>query len=274
MEFPSLALLDDIPGFQPGALELIRALYYSGPPNAGRGLLLPHRDMASNPMNGFDLDYPVSNRDDSQDARDDILQASFPSHDPALMDFPNSYAFNAMLPHEGDLPLQSFDRPAQQPGDLEGRLSNVMLTYDSIPSTGASMPMGLDTGSTFTYDVPTPYPATSMGLATPDQSQLQPIFPPFAQPLPPTGQYLQPQQNPSQTRQDTYNTATGPMGSFENSDFSRAGDQSQVQTSRPSQRFPQYKQPASYRALQPVRIQPKRPVTVKGESFCVRKLTR
>lgn len=255
----------DLTGYQPAGLSR------GSGTRPGFAAWIPRRprpasfsDMA-NPLNGFDLNYPANDRDDSQDARDGVLQPSLSSHDPALMDFPNSYAFGAMLPDETDLPLQSFNRPDQQQGDLEGRLSSVMLTYDSIPSTVVSMPMSLDPASAFAYDVPTSYPATSLGLAAQlDQSQLHPSFSPFAQSMPPTGQYLQ-QQSAPQARKDSYNTASASTGSFEGSDFSRASDRSQVHASRANQRFQQYGQSASYRAPQPVAIQPKRPVTVKGE---------
>lgn len=222
----------------------------------------------ANPMDGFDLDYSDTNRNDAEDICDGVLQPSLSSHDPALMDFPNSFAFSAMLPHEGDLNMQSFDRSDQQQGHLEGRLSNVMLTYDSIPSTGVSMPMSLDAGNAFAFDVPTSYPTTTMGLPTQlDQSQLQNVFSPFAQSMAPTSQYLQ-QPSASQSRRDTYNNGTGSTGSYEDSDFSRASDRSQMPMSRPSQRFPQYGQASSNRSLQPVAIQPKKPAAVKGEFFC------
>lgn len=260
----------DITGFPtrwslPEALVLVPGLCILDPPQAEACFLLSPRDMA-NSMNGFDLDYSATNRDDEEDVRDGVLQSS-------LMDFPGSYAFSAMLPHDGDLNLPSFDRPGQQQGDLEGRLPNVMLTYDSIPSTGVSMPMSLDASNAFAFDVPTSYPSTTMGLsARLDQPQLQNVFSPFAQSMDPSGQYLQ-QPSAPQSRKDAYNTATGSSGSYEDSDFSRTSDRSQMSMSRPSQRFPQYGQQSSYRSLQPVAIQPKKPAAVKGE-FCVPELTR
>jgi pre-rRNA-processing protein SRD1 len=219
----------------------------------------------ANPMDGFSLDYSGS-RDDSQVQRDgDTSQIPL---DPSLMGFANNYAFNAMLPQDCDLPLQSFDRPGP-PGDLEGRLSNVMLTYDTGPSGGVSLPMNLDAGSAFTFDAPTTYPAISLGL-TPslDHSQLH-NFSPFLQSLPQAGQYLQ-QQSAPQARKDIYNTGnktgTNSTGSFEDSDFLRASGRSQpVQWPVQEQRYPQYGQPTPYRAAQPVAIKPKKPVIAKGK---------
>lgn len=218
--------------------------------------------MASS-MNDFDFDYPATTRDDSQGAHDGSVQPSLATNDPSLIDFSHGYDFGSLLPQ--DLSLPSFDRPGQHRGDLEGRLSNVMLTYDSIPSTGAPMPMTVDPGSAFAY------PATSMGLLSQlDQPQLQSTFP-FTQSLSPANQYIQPQ-NPPQSREDPYNntnhnnnyTTSGSTGSYDDSDFSRASDRSQVPMPRPSQRILQYGQPASFPASQPVAIQPKKPV-VKGE---------
>lgn len=220
-------------------------------------------------MNGFDLDYSTTNCDDSDDVRDGVLQSSLSAHDPALMDFPSSYSFSHMLPHEGDLNLQSFDHPGQQQGDLDGRVSNVMLTYDSMPSTGVSMPMTLDAGNAFDYQVPTSYPATTMSLTTLlDQPQLHSVFSPFAQSMGAAGQYLQ-QPGTSQTYEDNYNTTTGSSGGYEDSDFSRPSDRSQMPMSRPSQRFPPYGQSSSSSSgsLHPVAIQPKRPAAVKGELY-------
>lgn len=221
-------------------------------------------------MNGFDFDYPPTTRDDAQDAGNGSMQSSLPNNGPTLIDFSNGYDFSSMLSADDELPLQSFDRSGQQQGDLEGRLSNVMLTYDSMPSTGASMPMSMDANSAFAFDGPSSYPATTMGLVTQlDQPQLQPTFPPFTQPLPLANQYMQ-QQDAPQSHKGTYNNnnnyTAGSTGSYDDSDFSRASDRSQVPMSGPSQRFSQYGQPASsFRSSQPVAIQPKKPVAVKGE---------
>ncbi|KAJ5965963.1 White collar 1 protein [Penicillium waksmanii] len=242
----------------------------------------------ANPMNNYSLDFSTG-RDESEDPRDSVpghLHPSLTSGDPALMAFPNpgNYAFGAVLPEEDDeLPLQAFNRPHGPQGDLEGRLSNVMLAYDSIPST-VSMPMNLDASGAFAYDIPTTYPATTMGLAPSmdQQRQLQQVYPPFPQPVPQSNQYLQQQQQqppaPS-TRNDLYNsttTATNSTGSFDDSDFSRGSDPSQARQPRPlqdSQRYPQYNQPtqpaqpaqpAPYRASQPVAIQPKQPTQIKA----------
>lgn len=229
----------------------------------------------ANSMNNYDLDYSAG-RDEYQDPRDNVqgrLHPSLASQDPSLMDFPNpgNYAFGAMLPQEdGDLPLQAFNRPRGGQGDLEGRLSSVMLAYDAVPSS-VSMPMNLDAGGAFAYDIPTTYPATSMGLAPAmdQQRHLQQTFPPFPQSLQQSNQYLQQPHAPTQTHNDPYNTGSNSTGSFEDSDFSRTSDPTQARPPRPiqeRQRPPQYNQPASYRAPQPVAIQPKKPVVIKGKS--------
>jgi pre-rRNA-processing protein SRD1 len=219
-------------------------------------------------MDGFSLDYSGSRRDDSQQVQRDGDTSQIPL-DPSLMGFANNYAINAMLPQDDDLLLQSFDRPGHH-GDLEGRLSNVMLTYDTGPSGGVSLPMNLDAGSAFTFDAPTTYPATSLGL-TPslDHSQFH-NFSPFLQTLPQAGQYLQ-QQSAHQARNGIYNTGnktgTNSTGSFEDSDFLRASGRSQVPVQCPvqEQRYPQYGRPTPYRAPQPVAIKPKKPVIAKGK---------
>ncbi|KAJ6153817.1 White collar 1 protein [Penicillium chermesinum] len=76
-----------------------------------------------------------------------------------------------MLPQDGDLTLANFDRiPPSQP-ELEGHLSDVMLNYESVPSSGVSMPLSLD--ATNAFYVPTTYPAAPMGHAPSlDQTQL------------------------------------------------------------------------------------------------------
>ncbi|KAJ5548677.1 White collar 1 protein [Penicillium frequentans] len=151
-----------------------------------------------------------------------------------------------------------------------------MLAYDT---TNPAMQMSLDPNA-FNY-VPTTYPATSMGLAPIDQPQLHPSYSPF-QPLPPHPQYLpspppqqhpqaqqqqiqqlQPQQPPNVLpRNEPYNSAgTNSSGSFGDSDFSRASDQSQVRprTVQERVRQPPYGQ-STLRPLQPLAIQPKKPV--------------
>lgn len=236
--------------------------------------------MANNSMNSFTLDYSAG-RDDSQDSGDRIrphLPPSLSSHDASLMGFPHSqvgnYAFSAMVPPEGDLSLQAFDRPSGPQGDLEGRLSNVMLAYESGPNPGVTMPVNLDAGNTFAYDVPTTYPTTSMGLVPPmGQNQIHPAFSPFSQSFLPAGQYLQQPPSappPPLPHKEPYPTSTNSTGSFEDSDFSRPSEASQVRgKQRPTQerqRPPPYGPSTSYRPQQPVAIQPKKPVVVvKGE---------
>lgn len=214
------------------------------------------------------------------------------------MVFPNpsgNYGYGAMLSQDANISLNTYGRPGPQ-GDLEGRLSNVMLAYDA---TNPAMQMGLDP-NTFNY-VPTTYPASSMGLAPIDQSQLHPSYSPF-QPLPPHPQYLppsppqqaqqqqaqqlphqqtqpstqpqpQPQPQPQQQQQqqppsvppprnESYKSA-GPNSStsFGDSDFSRVSDQSQLRPRAIQERArqPSYVQ-STLRPLQPLAIQPKKPV--------------
>lgn len=225
-------------------------------------------------MDQFNLDF--TSRDDSQEEGGVSLAQSL-SQDP-LMVFPNTsgnYGYGAMLSQDANIPLNAYGHPGPQ-GDLEGRLSNVMLAYDS---TNPAMQMGLDPNA-FNY-VPTTYPATSMGLAPIDQPQLHPSYSPF-QPLPPHSQYLpppppqQPQQLPHQQPQpqaqqqqppsvppppnETYNgVGTHSSGSFGGSNFSRTSDQSQVRprTVQERQRQPPYVQ-STLRPLQPLAMQPKK----------------
>lgn len=229
-------------------------------------------------MNGFNLDF-AAHRDGSQDPRDGVASHLPPSHDPSLMGFPSShvdnYPFGGLLPQDSDLALQGFDRPPGSQADLEGRLSGVMLAYDS-GNAGGSMPMNLDSNGHFGFDVPTTYPATSMGLAPPmDQKQIHPGFSPFHQTLPhTTAPYLQQLSAPShlQPRKDQpYNAlGTNTTASFEDSDFSRASELSQLRNSRPTQerlRPSQTGQPVAHRPSQPVAIQPKKPVAIKSKSM-------
>jgi pre-rRNA-processing protein SRD1 len=247
--------------------------------------------MANNHMNNFDLEYSAATRDnDSPDAREGV-----PSHlpsslsDPSLMAYANSqvtttYPFADMLPQDFDQTLQSFDQIPRAQGELEGRLSNVMLAYDA-PTSGVSMTMGFDSSGAFAYDIPTTYPASTMSLIPSlDDSQLQSAFS-FHQSVSQAGQYMSQQQQPpppQQARRDPYNgyatnATTTSTETFEDSGFSRASDRSQQLNLQPpvreSQRFPPYGQtqqtgPAPYRGSQPVAIQPKKPIAaVKGELF-------
>jgi pre-rRNA-processing protein SRD1 len=242
----------------------------------------------ANPMNNFDLEYSAATHDDdSPDAREGVssqLRSSL--SDPSLMGYPNShvasYPFADMLPQDFDSTLQSFDQNPRAQGELEGRLSNVMLAYDA-PTTGVSMTMGLDSSGAFAFDIPTTYPATTLDLVpSMDDSQLQSAFS-FHQSMSQEGQYMSQQQAPApppqQARRDPYNghatnTTTTSTETFEDSDFSRNSDRSQPLNLGPvqeSRRFPSYGQtqqtgPAPYRGSQPVAIQPKKPIAaVKGE---------
>ncbi|KAJ5162412.1 White collar 1 protein [Penicillium capsulatum] len=227
----------------------------------------------ANPMNGFNLDYA---RDESQDPGDGAASHLPPSHDPSLMSFPHghvgNYPFGTVLPQDSDLALQGFERPSGSQAGLEGRLSGVMLAYDPAHAAG-SMPMNLDASGPFGFDAPTTYPATSMGLAPPmDETQLHPAFASYSQPLPhTTGQYLPPSTTPAQIQpredQPYHNLGSNPTGSFEDSDFSRASERSQLRVPRPIQERPRVSpgQPASHRPSQPVAIQPKKPVAIKKD---------
>ena len=231
----------------------------------------------------FGFDFTTS-REDDQDAGGVSLPPSM--HQDPLVSFTNTvqpYPFGTMMPQDGDLSLQPLDRHPGAPSNLEGRLNNVMLAYD--PNSTDSLQMGLDVNS-YPY-APTTYPTTSMSMTPIDQSQLHPSYSPFA-PLPPQQQYLpqhpqrqQPQQQQQQQQQqpqsqqqprnappslDPYNTGTTSSGSFDDSDFSRAGEKSQPRGPRTIQeraRQPPYEPPATYRPLQPVAIQPKKPALVK-----------
>jgi pre-rRNA-processing protein SRD1 len=202
------------------------------------------------------------------------------------MTFPTqvgNYAFGAMLPQDANLPVQSFERP---PLDLEGRMSNVMLAYDSMPNP-LSMPTNLDPNSAYAYSIPTTYPATSMGLTQMEQPQFQPPYQSFPQSMPVSyypqahSQLPQPQPQPQPAplaRKDPYDTSTDSTANFEDSDFSgQTSDRLQVQMQPRSQRPPPQErrlQPAGpYRASQPVAIQPKKPVPAKGE-LCARYSSR
>ncbi|KAJ5114627.1 White collar 1 protein [Penicillium alfredii] len=208
-------------------------------------------------LNGFTLDYPASSRDEDHNPG---VSAHIPppltSQESPYMGFATphvgNYAFN-MLP-EGSLPLQNFDRPEPQP-DLEGRMSNVMLAYDS-------MPMNLDASNAFAYDGSATYPATSMGITSQiDPAQFHPTYPSFPQSMP-INQYPQQTGVPPGLK-ELYTTGTNSTNSFEDSDFSRASDPSQVKPH--AARFQgrqglQQTAPAAPRAPQPVPIQPKKPV--------------
>jgi pre-rRNA-processing protein SRD1 len=225
----------------------------------------------ANSMN-FNIDY---DRDDSGDSG-----GSQPLHDPSYMTFPSqvgNYAFSAMLPQDANIPLQSFERPPQ---DLEGRMSNVMLTYDTMPNT-VSMPTNLDPNNAFAYNIPATYPATTMGLTQMEQPQFQSAYQPFPPSMPVSfyphahSHVPQPQpQSASLARKEPYDTSTDSTANFEDSDFSgQTSDRSHVQMQqqpRP-QRPPQERrlQPAGpYRASQPVAIQPKKSVPAKG-TLCI-----
>lgn len=206
-------------------------------------------------MNNFNLEY------------DDEHQV--PSHpDPSYTTFPNqgNYAFSAMLPQDADLPLQNLAR--SQPSDLEGPRSNVMLTYDGIPTSGISMPMNMNATNAYTYDIPTTYPTTTMGIHPQmDHSQFQSTYPPYphSMTVPHYSQQLAPP-----ARMERYDTSTDSTANFEDSDFSgRTSDwsQAQAQVQRAQQQPPERRLPAAqpYRPSQPVAIQPKKPVAAKGE---------
>lgn len=208
-------------------------------------------------MNSFNLEYDDEHRGSSQPSN-----SSYPT-------FPNvNYAFSAILPQNTDPPLQNFAR--SQPSDLQGLRSNVMLTYDGIPTSTISIPMNMNAPNAYTYDIPSTYPATTMGMPLQmDHSQFQPTYPSF----PPSMTILHYSQQPAHpARNEPYDTTTDSTVNFEDSDFSgRTSDwsqaQTQVQVQRAQRQPPERRLPPGqpYRASQPVAIQPKKPVAAKGE---------
>ncbi|KAJ5710768.1 White collar 1 protein [Penicillium malachiteum] len=228
-------------------------------------------------MDHFNFDYPPTSQDDSQDGGVSLPPSLSPD---AIIGFPNTtvgnYGFTgSMLPQDGGISLHGFEAPATQ-SELEGRLSNVILAYDT---SNQALQLSLDPNG-FPY-VPTTYPATSMGISPIDQTQLQASYSNFNT-LPPQAQaqtqYLQPQQPQQQPpqahnvpalRQDAY-TTTNSTGSFEDSDFSRTSDRSKASTmsSRPPQDRARARQPPYVPPFrqQPVAIQPKKPALVKRQS--------
>jgi pre-rRNA-processing protein SRD1 len=185
-------------------------------------------------MDNYNLQY-----DDEQDP------SSLPAE--SYLGFPGqvgNYAYGAMLPQDAALPPQNFER--SQPPDLEGRLSNVMLTYNP---TGVSMPMNIDPTNAFAYDAQA-YPPTTMGMP-----QFQSAYAPFQPSVPGYAQ-------PTPARKEPYDTSTDSTVNFEDSDFSaRNSDRSQVPPRAP--RRVEKLQPAP-RPSQPVAIQPKKPALALG----------
>ncbi|KAJ5254396.1 hypothetical protein N7524_011576 [Penicillium chrysogenum] len=207
-------------------------------------------------MNSFSLEY------------DDEYQLTSQAPNHSYTTFPNqdSYAFRAMLPQDADLPLQNFER--SQPSDLDGQRSNVMLTYDAMPTSGISMPMNMNATNAYTYDIPATYPATTREMPPQtDQSQFQTTYSPFphAMAVPHFPQLAPP------AFSGPYNMSTPSIANFEDSHFSgrtsawsQAQVQVQVQRGRPQ--LPEHHLPngRTYRTLQPVAIQPKKPVATTG----------
>ncbi|KAJ6178371.1 hypothetical protein N7519_008832 [Penicillium mononematosum] len=201
-------------------------------------------------MNSFSLEY-----DDEYQ-----LTSQAPNHSYTTFTNQGSYAFSAMLPQDADLPLQNFAR--SQPSDLDGQRSNVMLTYDAMPTSGISMPMNMNATNAYTYDIPATYPATTGGMPPQmDQSQFQSTYSlfPHAMAVPHFPQLAPP------AFSGPYNTSTASIANFEDSDFSGGmsdWSQAQVQVQRARRQPPERHLPTGqpYRALRPVAIQPKKPV--------------
>lgn len=227
----------------------------------------------ANRLNGFDTHFASNSRDEPQPSHP-AMSVPLPNpptstHDPSSYMAFDSFAFTTMSQGD-DVPLQNYGRPTAPQPDLEGRLSNVMLAYDPIPSSGVSIPVNLDASNAFAYDVPATYPTTSMGIAPQmDQSQFHPTFSPYPQTLPQQiGQYTQ---HPDPNAKEPYTANNDSSGSFEDSSFSRASDQSQKpvpaaqQTRERTRPLQASDSSASYRAPQPVAIQPKKPPVVKSE---------
>lgn len=72
---------------------------------------------------------------------------------------------SSMMTADDDLQLEAF-RDSLQGGDLDSRLSNIMLTYDSLPTPMQQMTMSLDPPSTFAYDIAATYTPSSTGVDT------------------------------------------------------------------------------------------------------------
>ncbi|KAI2786712.1 White collar 1 protein [Penicillium oxalicum] len=232
-------------------------------------------------MNNFELEYSAAApENDSPDTSDGALHSSLSSSDPSLMGFPNghvaNYPFAEMLSQDFDPSLQSFDQIPRSQGEIEGRLSSVMLGYDP-PTTGVSMPISLDSNGAFAYDIPTTYPSTTMGLVpTMDESQIQSAFP-FHSSLSQQNQYLSSQQQVPLP--ELYNghtsTTTNSTESLEDSDFSRASERSQqlslqhsIQDTQRYTPYPPSQQTiSSYRLSQPIAIQPKKPIAAVKEDL-------
>ena len=225
-------------------------------------------------MNSFNLDYSVG-RDDSQDAENGLpalLASSLSAHDASLMGYPNhhvgQYAFSAMVPPDGDLSLQAFERPAGPHEDLEGLLPNAMFTFEPGSNPGMSMPMNFDPGNTFAYDVPTTYPTTPSGFAPSlGQNQMSLGFSHYPQSFVHSDQYLQ--QPPTATiphHIEPYSVNPNLTADFDDSDSSRNNGRQLVRVqqrlNQERQRQPPYERPILRRPQQPVAIQPKRPITV------------
>ncbi|KAJ5930718.1 White collar 1 protein [Penicillium verhagenii] len=240
-------------------------------------------------MDQFNLEF--NSRDDSQEDGGVSLTQSL-SQDP-LMVYPNphgNYGYGAMLSQDGNLSLNNFDRQGQQGGELEGRLSGVMLAYD--PNNPASVHMSMG-GNAFNNYAPAPYPATTMGLAPIDQPQMHASYSPF-QPLPTNAQYLQPQQsqpppppqqqpqpqppqrqqqqqqqqiqNAPQPRNDSFTSSTN-NGTISSGSLEDSSDPSQgrSRTIQERARQPPYAPSSTQRPLQPLAIQPKK-VQAKDQS--------
>ncbi|KAJ5425527.1 hypothetical protein N7465_000597 [Penicillium sp. CMV-2018d] len=207
-------------------------------------------------MNNFNWEY-----DDEQGSH---LQ------NPSYTTFLNqgNYAFSAMLPQNADLPLQNFAR--SHPSDLEEPRSNAMLTYDGLSTSGISMPMNMNATNAYTYNIPTIYSATTMGMPPQmDHSQFQSAYPLF----PPSMTIRHYPQPASPARNELYDTTPDSTANFENSDFpARTSDwshaQAQVQVQRAQRQPLERRLPTGqpYRASQPVAIQPKKPVATKDFS--------
>ncbi|KAF7715608.1 GATA transcription factor LreA-like protein [Penicillium ucsense] len=232
----------------------------------------------ANPMNNFELEFSAAAPENDSPDSDGVVQSSLSSSDPSLMGYTNghvaNYPFAEMLSQDFDPTLQAFDQPPRTQGDIEGRLSSVMLSYDT-PTTGVSMPLSLDSNGAFAYDIPTTYPSTTMGMVpSMDDPQLHSAFS-FHPSMSQQEQYLSPQQQiapPEVYHGRGSNTTTHSTESLEDSDFSRASERSQQlslqQSIQDTQRYTPYSQTQhSYRVSQPIAIQPKKPLVAVKEDL-------
>ncbi|XHG09217.1 hypothetical protein AWENTII_012293 [Aspergillus wentii] len=200
-----------------------------------------------------------------------------PSHEPTML---SSSASGSVLPvssHADELHLQV--SAPMGAGDPQARMVSDVMSYDPLSGVGTSMPMGMDAGNAFAYQVSSAYPpSTTAGLEhnlhrrqhTSIQSQTLsldhstysnlPAQPPFQD------TYWPPHHTPHgfTIHSETANKPSSSEYTHSVPPQNQGGMQRQPQD---PQSFPQsYASAPSQRSLQPRAIQPKRPSLVKGTS--------